>query len=91
MKQKCFEGLPNLCFCYELQLFRLEMEYYFMHIAVVGSLTLPLSIAAIFVHSFWCMGPYVGNGITNVGLQMLNCLPFVGITFFFNGASLKII
>ena len=36
-----------------------------------------------------CMGSYLGNGITNIGIQMLNCLWFAGIRLFFNGIPQK--
>ena len=43
-----------MAFC-EVKLFRLEIEYYFIHIAAAASLTVPNSIEPIFVHFFECM------------------------------------
>ena len=40
---------------YEVQLFRLEMEYYSMHMAAVTSLTLPQSIEPILIQFLRCM------------------------------------
>ena len=40
---------------------------------------------------FECIGSYLDNGMTNVGLQMLNCCCFVGITLMFNGEPQKIV
>ena len=40
---------------------------------------------------FECMGLYLGIGITNVDLEMLNRLRFVDITLFFNGAAQQIV
>ena len=49
------------------------------------------SIGPILVHFLEYMGSYFDDGIMNVGLQMLNCLWFVGITLFFNGALHKMV
>ena len=46
----------------------------------VSSLDLPLAIKLIFIHFLDCMGWH-----HNVGLKILNCLCFVGITLFING------
>ena len=67
------------------------MEYYFIHMAAAASVTIPFSIEPILLLLFECMRSYLGNGITNVDLQMLNCLWFIGITLFFNGAPQKIV
>ena len=44
IEQKWFEILSNLVFCCEVQLFRLEMKYYFIHIATASSFTVPHSV-----------------------------------------------
>ena len=46
------------------QFFRLEMEYY-----AAAFLSVSYSIEPISVHFFKCMRSYLGNYITNVGLQ----------------------
>ena len=53
------------------------MKYYFIHMAFAVGLTVPNSIRPIFANSFVCMS-YLGNGISNVGLVILNYLGFVG-------------
>ena len=47
--------------------------------AATAGITLPYSIRAIFVLFFECMRSHLGSGITNVGLQMLNCVWFCAI------------
>ena len=83
--------MPDLFFCLEVQSFRLEMEYYFIQMAASAGLTVPHSGGPISKHFFECLEPYLGNGITDVSLQMLNCLWMVCITLIFKGASQKII
>ena len=39
-----------------------------------------------FMYFYKCMGPYLGDCVTNIRFEMLNCLWFVGITIFFKGA-----
>ena len=69
-----------------MQLFRLEMEYYFIHMAAAVGLTALTSFDRIQISWIFSIHSYVGNGIMNTGLQILNCLQFIGITLFFNGA-----
>ena len=59
------------------------MRYYFIHIAIVAGLTVPSSKELIFVQFFECIDLRL---VTNVGLQMLNCLCFNGIILPFNGS-----
>ena len=66
------------------------MEYFFIRMAAAAGLTGPHSIQPILGHFFESMASYLYNGITNVGVQMLNCFWFVGITIFFNGTPHKI-
>ena len=61
---KVKKNLLNLFLCCEVQLFRLEMKYYFIHMAATTGLTVPHSIGPILVHLFKCMGSNFGNGIT---------------------------
>ena len=67
------------------------MKYYLIHTAAAAGLTVPHSIEPTFGHFYESMGSYLGNDISNVGFQMLNCLKFVAITLFFNGAPLEIV
>ena len=64
-------------FCCELQLLRLEMENYFIHMDVAASLTVPHLIGRDLQQAY---GVLNGQWLTNVGLQMINCLWFVDIT-----------
>ena len=73
-----------------IQLFRLEMGFYFIHMAGTAGLTALNSIGPIFMNVFRCMESHLGNGITKVDLQILNCHWFAGITLFFNGVLQKI-
>ena len=67
------------------------MEYYFIQMAAAAGLTVAHSLGSIFEHFFECLGPYLVNGITNVGLKMVNCLWMVDITLVFNGAPQEIV
>ena len=67
------------------------MLFYFLQLIALVGPTGPHSIGPIFVHFFVCMGSYLANEMTNVGLQMLNCFWFIGITLFLNGALQKIV
>ena len=66
-------------------------KFIFIHyFTAISNLRVPHPMELSFVH--FLVGLPLGNGITNVGLQMLNCLWFVGIAlFFFNGASQKLV
>ena len=65
-------------------------KFIFIHyFTAISNLRVPHPIELSFVHFF--VGLHVGNGITNVGLQMLNCLWIVGIALYFNGALQKIV
>ena len=81
-KIKRFEVLLNIFF--EAQLFRLDMP-------AAAEITVPHSIESIFIHFIACIMSYLGDDITNVGLRMFNCLWFLGITLFFNGALQEIV
>ena len=72
-------------------LFRLKMEYYFIHMPAAAGLIVPYLSGLIFVHFFECMGSYLGYGIMKIGLQMLNCLWFVTITVFVSDIPLEIV
>ena len=54
------------------------MESYFIHTKSV-------------VQFFRCLEPQLGNDLTNVGLQILNCLLFARIKLFLNSAPQKIV
>ena len=41
MKQNPFGFLPTLPFCCDVQLFGLEMEYHFIHMAAAVAITVP--------------------------------------------------
>ena len=53
--------------------FRLEMEDYFIHMAVTAELTVAHSTRTNFMHSYKCMESYLSNGITNIGIQIFSC------------------
>ena len=46
------------------------MQYYLIYLTAAVGLIVPHLIEPIFVQFFEYMGSYLGNGFTNVGLQM---------------------
>ena len=54
-----------------------------------AGLTVPHSIAPIYVHFFKCIKSFLGNSIRYAALHILNCLWFVVITFSLTAAPLR--
>ena len=75
----------NIFYYLKVQSFRLMMKYNFIQMAASASHAVANTIGPIFEQIFDFMQLYFSNGCTNVVLQSVNCLWFVGITLVFDG------
>ena len=79
--------MQNSILFFQLHLFLLEMEYYFIHMT---SMLVRHSVRQIFVNFFECMRSYFGKVNTNFGFRRLNFFWSIVVTLFFNDTPQKI-